>query len=368
MKTRIIISGGGTGGHIFPAIAIANELKNQIPDVDILFVGANNRMEMKRVPEAGYEIKGINMYGLQRSLTFKNLITNLKLPFRVWKSLRKAKKIIVDFNPHIAIGVGGYVSGPVLKIAASKKIPTLIQEQNSYPGITNKILAKKAKIICTAYDNLESFFDPNKTVKTGNPVRSDIINLPQNKEDAYKYFGLDPNKKTVSVIGGSLGAKSINESLMEIVHDFISEGIQLIWQTGEYYYQSIPEKLKEIDGIKILPFVKRMDYLYKISDVIVSRAGALSISELCIVGKPCVLVPSPNVAEDHQTKNANVLANAGAAVSVADKETKEKLGYVIFDLIDNNQKCEEMSKNLKKLAIPDATERIVIEIKKLLSA
>ncbi len=366
MSTKIIIAGGGTGGHIFPAIAIANELKHQIPDVDILFVGANNRMEMKRVPEAGYTIKGIDMYGLQRSFTLKNIIANIKLPFRVLKSLRKAKQIITEFNPQIVIGVGGYVSGPVLKMAASKHIPTVIQEQNSFPGITNKMLAKNANVICTAYDHLEEFFDPQKTVKTGNPVRKDIINLAVNKEEAYAYFNLNPNKKTVSVIGGSLGSKSINEAIMEILPDFAGEDVQLIWQTGEYYYQSIPENNKKLNGIQILPFIQRMDYLYKISDVIVSRAGAIAISELCIVAKPCILIPSPNVAEDHQTKNATVLSQAGAAIRIADKDVKEKLGYFIFDLIANTQKGEEMSKNLTLLAIPDATKRIVNEIIKLL--
>lgn len=366
MKTKVIIAGGGTGGHVFPAIAIANELKEQIPDINILFVGANKRMEMKRVPEAGYEIKGIDMYGLQRQLTFKNIIANLKLPFRLWRSLRKAKRIILDFKPNIVIGVGGYVSGPVLKMAAGQKIPTLIQEQNSYPGITNKMLAKKAKIICTAYDQLDQFFDVNKIVKTGNPVRKDIIHLPDDKTDAYAYFELEANKKTVSIVGGSLGSKTINESVIDIIADFVSEDVQLIWQTGEYYYQSIPENLKKLKGIKIMPFIQRMDYLYQVSDIIVSRAGALAISELCIVAKACILIPSPNVAEDHQTKNAKVLSDAGAAILIADKDAKEKLGYVIFDLIQNKHSCDEMSKNLKKLAIPDATKRIVNEIKKLL--
>lgn len=361
-----MIAGGGTGGHVFPAIAIANELKEQIPDIDILFVGANKRMEMKRVPEAGYEIKGIDMYGLQRQLTLKNIIANLKLPFRLWRSLRKAKRIIHEFNPNVVIGVGGYVSGPVLKMAAGQKIPTLIQEQNSYPGITNKMLAKKAKIICTAYDQLDQFFDANKIVKTGNPVRKDIIHLSDDKTDAYAYFKLQASKKTVSIVGGSLGSKTINESVIDIIADFVSEDVQLIWQTGEYYYQSIPENLKQLKGIKIMPFIQRMDYLYQVSDIIVSRAGALAISELCIVAKACILIPSPNVAEDHQTKNAKVLSDAGAAILIADKDAKEKLGYVIFDLIQNKHSCEEMSKNLKKLAIPDATKRIVNEVKKLL--
>ena len=367
MSPKAIISGGGTGGHIFPAIAIANELKNQIPDIDILFVGANNRMEMKRVPEAGYPIKGIDMYGLQRSFSLKSILANLKLPFRLWRSLRKAKKIIAVFKPDVVIGVGGYVSGPVLKMAAAKHIPTLIQEQNSYPGITNKMLAKNARTICTAYDNLEKYFPIEKTVKTGNPVRNDIINLSNDKTQAYAYFGLDAHKKTVSVIGGSLGARTINEGITNIIENFVNEDVQLIWQTGEYYYASIPENIKHISGIQIMPFIQRMDYLYQISDVIVSRAGALSISELCIVAKPCILIPSPNVAEDHQTKNAKVLADAGAAICIADKEVNDKLGYFIFDLIRNPQLCKEMSMNLTTLAIPDASKRIVNEIKKLIT-
>ena len=367
MSPKAIISGGGTGGHIFPAIAIANELKNQIPDIDILFVGANNRMEMKRVPEAGYPIKGIDMYGLQRSFSLKSILANLKLPFRLWRSLRKAKKIIAVFKPDVVIGVGGYVSGPVLKMAAAKHIPTLIQEQNSYPGITNKMLAKNARTICTAYDNLEKYFPIEKTVKTGNPVRNDIINLSNDKTQAYAYFGLDAHKKTVSVIGGSLGARTINEGITKIIENFVNEDVLLIWQTGEYYYASIPENIKHISGIQIMPFIQRMDYLYQISDVIVSRAGALSISELCIVAKPCILIPSPNVAEDHQTKNAKVLADAGAAICIADKEVNDKLGYFIFDLIRNPQLCKEMSMNLKTLAIPDASKRIVNEIKKLIT-
>jgi len=280
--------------------------------------------------------------------------------------LQKAKKIIKAFNPHVVIGVGGYVSGPVLKVAAQKNIPTLIQEQNSYPGITNKILAKKAKIICTAYDNLEKYFDVKKTVKTGNPVRQDIVTMSNESEKAYEYFKLQPNKKTVSVIGGSLGAKTINESILEIVENFVNQDVQLIWQTGEYYYNTIPDEIKQMKGIRIHAFIQRMDYLYQVSDVIVSRAGALSISELCIVAKPCILVPSPNVAEDHQTKNANVLVNAGAAVCVADKDTKDKLEGAIFEVLKDETKQKTMSENLKKLAIPDASKRIVNEIKKLL--
>jgi UDP-N-acetylglucosamine--N-acetylmuramyl-(pentapeptide) pyrophosphoryl-undecaprenol N-acetylglucosamine transferase len=234
MSPKAIISGGGTGGHIFPAIAIANELKNQIPDIDILFVGANNRMEMKRVPEAGYPIKGIDMYGLQRSFSLKSILANLKLPFRLWRSLRKAKKIIAVFKPDVVIGVGGYVSGPVLKMAAAKHIPTLIQEQNSYPGITNKMLAKNARTICTAYDNLEKYFPIEKTVKTGNPVRNDIINLSNDKTQAYAYFGLDAHKKTVSVIGGSLGARTINEGITNIIENFVNEDVQLIWHNPNF--------------------------------------------------------------------------------------------------------------------------------------
>lgn len=365
MSKKFIISGGGTGGHIFPAIAIANAVKEKWPDAKILFVGANSRMEMKRVPEAGYEIKGLDIYGFRRSLSLKSIVENVKLPFRLYKCMRMAKKIIQDFKPDIAIGVGGYASAPVLKKAAAMGVPTLIQEQNSYPGITNKMLSKRAVCICTAYDKLERFFPVFKTVKTGNPIRKDIINMPSDKTKACEYFDLNPNKFTVSIIGGSLGAGTINESVKNFIGDLNELNVQFVWQTGDYYYNKYKDLVKDLPQVRIMPFVHRMDYFYQISDLIVSRAGALSISELCIVGKPCILIPSPNVAEDHQTKNAKVLSSVGAAVLVPDAEVEEKLKYEIWELVENRQKREDMSKAIKSFALPDATKSIINEVAKI---
>ncbi|MCL2130894.1 MAG: undecaprenyldiphospho-muramoylpentapeptide beta-N-acetylglucosaminyltransferase [Lentimicrobiaceae bacterium] len=364
---RIIISGGGTGGHIFPAIAIANAVKEQMPDVEIRFVGANGRMEMQRIPEAGFQIEGLDMYGLQRKLTPKNVIENIKLPFRLRKSIRRAKQIIRDFQPDAVVGVGGYASYPTLRAAISLKIPTLIQEQNSYPGIANRLLAGKINKICTAYDNMAQFFPAEKTVKTGNPVRKDIVDLQHDRTAAYRFFELDSNKKTVAVIGGSLGSLTINESVAAFCKELKDKDIQLIWQTGEYYYKTSPNEYKEIQGVRIFPFISRMDLLYTAADVIVSRAGALSISELCIVGKPCILIPSPNVSEDHQTKNASVLSHAGAAVLIADSQAKEKLKNAVLELINNEKQCKEMSVNLKKLALPNAAKAIANEVAGLMS-
>ena len=368
MSKRVIVSGGGTGGHIFPAIAIANAIKERWPDAEILFVGANGRMEMKRVPEAGYPIRGIDIYGLRRDFSFKSIMENLRLPFRLMQGMNVAKQIVLDFKPDIVIGVGGYVSAPVLKKAAAMGIPTLIQEQNSYPGVTNKMLAGKAVCICTAYDHLERYFPKEKTVKTGNPVRKDIIHLSADKTEACTYFDLNPQKTTVAIIGGSLGARTINESVRSFIDDLRDLDVQFIWQTGEYYYNAYKDLVKNLPNIRMMPFVKRMDYLYQVADVIVSRAGALSISELCIVGKPCILIPSPNVAEDHQTKNARVLSDAGAAVLVPDAEAARTLKYEIWELVENRQKSECMSYNIKQFALPDATERIVHEVEKIIGA
>lgn len=366
MSKRVIISGGGTGGHIFPAIAIANAVKGRWPDADILFVGANGRMEMKRVPEAGYPIQGIDSYSLRRDLSIKGILENLKLPFRMWNEKRAACRILQEFRPDIAIGVGGYVSWPVLDAAAGMGIPTLIQEQNSFPGKTNKMLASKARTICTAYDHLERFFPKEKTVKTGNPVRGDIMRLPQDKSAAYAYFDLNPQKFTVSVVGGSLGARSINDSVRGFIDDLRDLDIQFVWQTGEYYYNTYKDMVSGLPNMRMMPFVKRMDYLYQVSDLIVSRAGALSISELCIVGKPCILIPSPNVAEDHQTKNARVLSDAGAAVLLSDADASTKLKYEIWELVENRQACESMSRNIRRFAMPDATADILKEIVKII--
>jgi UDP-N-acetylglucosamine--N-acetylmuramyl-(pentapeptide) pyrophosphoryl-undecaprenol N-acetylglucosamine transferase len=363
---KMIVSGGGTGGHIFPAIAIANAVREQIPNVEILFVGANGRMEMKRVPEAGFQIEGLDIYGLQRKITLKNLIENLKLPFRLWKSMRKAKQIIRNFQPNVVVGVGGYASGPTLRSAIAMKIPTLIQEQNSYPGITNRLLANKVNKICVAYDNLDKYFPAEKITKTGNPIRKDLVELQIDKTEAYRFFGLDSTKKTLAVIGGSLGSRTINESVAAFCKELAMNNIQLIWQTGEYYYNQLPQEYKEIQGVKIFPFIGRMDLLYGIADVIVSRAGALSISELCVVGKPCILIPSPNVSEDHQTKNASVLSQAGAAILIADNQAKEKLKDAVFELINDEKKGKEMSINLKELALPYAAKAIADEVVKLM--
>ena len=366
MNKRVIVSGGGTGGHIFPAIAIANAIKERWPDAEILFVGANGRMEMKRVPEAGYPIKGIDIYGLRRDWSLKAMADNLRLPFRLQKGMNVARQILLEFKPDIVIGVGGYVSAPVLKKAAAMGIPTLIQEQNSYPGVTNRMLAKKANCICTAYDHLEAYFPPSKTVKTGNPVRKDIICMAEDHTPAYAYFDLNPQKTTVAIIGGSLGARTINESVHGFIDDLRDLDIQFIWQTGEYYFNTYKEMVRNLPNMRMMPFVKRMDYLYQVADVIVSRAGALSISELCIVGKPCILIPSPNVAEDHQTKNARVLSDAGAAVLVPDAEAREKLKYEIWELVENRQKCENMSHNIRQFALPDATQNILKEVEKII--
>jgi len=367
-KIKIIISGGGTGGHIFPALAIANALKRRFPDVDILFVGANKRMEMKRVPEAGFRIVGINISGLQRKLTLRNIYRNLLFPFKVLRSLSVAKKIVKNFNPDVVIGVGGYASGPTLKMAASLGIPTLIQEQNSYPGITNKMLANKVKTICVAYPNMNKFFDSEKIVLTGNPVRSDILNTTEKLNEAYAYFNIDQSKKTIAVIGGSLGSLTINKSMQASIQFFKDADVQVIWQTGDRFYNQMFEQVSDLKtkGIKIMPFVKRMDYLYSVADLVISRAGALSISELCCLGKACILIPSPNVSEDHQTKNAKVLSNANAAVLITDKEAPSILGKRALELIGDDAKLSQLSQNMRTFATPKADELIVDEIVKLI--
>jgi UDP-N-acetylglucosamine--N-acetylmuramyl-(pentapeptide) pyrophosphoryl-undecaprenol N-acetylglucosamine transferase len=374
MSKKIIISGGGTGGHIFPAIAIANILKKNIPDSEILFVGAEGRMEMQKVPEAGYVIKGLPIAGLQRSLDIKNIL----LPFKVLKSVSMAKKIISGFNPDIAIGVGGYASAPLLFAAKLKGIPFIIQEQNSYAGITNKILSKWSKKICVAYEGMEKFFPKEKIVMTGNPVRKSISESIISRKIAHEFFKLNENKKTVLVIGGSLGAKTINETVYDISSKFLDKDIQLIWQTGKSFFQKANEKIIQIEsssnfknsnlstGVKVFDFIKQMDYAFAAADVIVSRAGALSVSELCIVGKAAILVPSPNVAEDHQTKNALALVKKNAAILVEDKNAFSKLGDEIFGLLNDEVKQQQLSDSIKKLAIKDADEKIYDEIKKII--
>jgi UDP-N-acetylglucosamine--N-acetylmuramyl-(pentapeptide) pyrophosphoryl-undecaprenol N-acetylglucosamine transferase len=320
---RVIISGGGTGGHIFPAIAIADEIKRRNPKAEILFVGANGKMEMEKVPAAGYKIEGLTIAGFQRKITFSNFL----LPFKIIASLWNAIKIIKSFKPQVVIGVGGYASGPTLQAALFLKIPTLIQEQNSFPGKTNKILSGKVTAICTAYDGLEKFFPKNKIVLTGNPVRKEMVEIEGKRKEAFEFYGLNSNKKTILVIGGSLGARTLNESIKSYLQELQKNNIQVLWQCGKIYVDTLTKELeqKDLNGIKMVQFISRMDLAYSLADVIISRAGAISVSELCLVKKPVILVPSPNVAEDHQTKNAMALVNKNAAVLVKDCEAKEQL-------------------------------------------
>jgi len=360
---KAIISGGGTGGHIFPAISIANEIKIRFPEAEILFVGAENRMEMQRVPAAGYEIVGLPVAGFDR----KNLFKNIAVLFKLYKSMSLAKKTIRKFAPDVAIGVGGYASGPTLKVANQQGIPTLLQEQNSYAGVTNKLLAKKAAKICVAYEGMEQFFPKEKIVMTGNPVRQDLKCTPERREEAYSYFKLDPAKKTVLVLGGSLGARTLNQSMIRSL-DLIEGGdVQYIWQTGKFYYENALDSIKERNNLPLhlTDFISRMDLAYSVADVIVSRAGAGSISEFCIVGKPVILVPSPNVSEDHQTKNAMALVNKEAAIMVKDTQAVLELIPLVQDLMKNEAKLNSLSENIKKLALPDAASRIVDEIAKI---
>ncbi|MFZ4740055.1 MAG: undecaprenyldiphospho-muramoylpentapeptide beta-N-acetylglucosaminyltransferase [Bacteroidales bacterium] len=353
---KVIISGGGTGGHIYPAIAIANALKQKIEDIDILFIGAKDRMEMEKVPIAGYKIKGLWISGLQRRLTFKNLL----FPIKVISSLFQARNIIDNFKPDVVVGVGGYVSGPTLRAATYKGIPTLIQEQNSFPGITNKMLASKVTKICVAYEGMEMFFPKSKIILTGNPVRQNIIDISITREQAADFFGIDAAKKTVLVIGGSLGARTINETIEKMIQKFVDINVQLIWQTGKYYFpkaQTTVYKFEE-KGIKTYDFINQMDYAYEAADVIISRAGAIAISELCIVGKPAILIPSPNVAEDHQTKNAMALVNKNAAILVKDIEAEASLSEHLLNLLSNNDLQDKLSTNIKKMAYLDATQKI----------
>lgn len=365
---KAIISGGGTGGHIFPAIAIANALKEKYPDIDILFVGAKGKMEMQKVPQAGYKIIGLPIVGFQRKKLWKNIL----FPFKLIYSTVKAKKIVKTFAPDVAIGVGGYASGPTLAAVVAKRVPALIQEQNSYPGVTNKMLADKVNTICVAYDNMDRWFDANKIVFTGNPIRQNISQLYGNIEEkrakGLETFGLNKEKKTVLVIGGSLGALTINESISAGLDYFVKNDIQLVWQTGKWFYEKAKMRVEQVDSplVKVHEFIYDMDQAYALADVIVSRAGAIAISELCIVGKPCILIPSPNVAEDHQTKNANALVSKKAALMVTDAEAREKLVAVVDGLIKDENQKRELSSNLQTMGIRDADKRIVEEIEKLM--
>ena len=360
---RIIISGGGTGGHIFPAIAIANALKKIDPSTEILFVGAIGRMEMEKVPAAGYEIMGLDIQGIQRG----SIAKNLAFPVKLVSSVRKAIKIIKDFKPNAVVGVGGYASGPILYAASLKGIPYLIQEQNSYAGITNKWLGKKAKKICVAFDGMEKFFPAEKIIKTGNPVRRDSISIAGKHMQALELFKLSAFKKTILVIGGSLGARTLNNSVMAGLDKIIEADVQLIWQTGKFYYKDIIEKLGENyhEDIRIVEFLNRMDLAYAAADIIISRAGADSIAELCAVKKPVILVPSPNVAEDHQTKNALALVQEHAAAFIADRDAEAKLIDKALELLNDNAEKKILGDNISKLALPDADEVIAKEVMKI---
>ncbi|WP_107038365.1 undecaprenyldiphospho-muramoylpentapeptide beta-N-acetylglucosaminyltransferase [Brumimicrobium mesophilum] len=361
---KVIISGGGTGGHIFPAIAIANRIKKEYPKAEILFIGAEGRMEMTRVPAAGYKIVGLWISGFQRRITFKNL----SLPFKILASLMKARKIIKNFNPDVVIGVGGYASAPTLKIASMLGIPTIIQEQNSYPGKTNKFLSKKASKVCVAYAGLEEFFPKDNIVITGNPVRSEVVKIDGLRDKGYAHYKLDPNKKTVLVVGGSLGAKTLNESFVDKLKLLQKDDVQVIWQCGSYQYNEMKAKTDNLDmkGIVLTKFINEMEMAYATADVIISRAGAIAISELCIIGKPIILVPSPNVAEDHQTKNAMALVKDDAALLVKDVEAREKLVSTLLELIKNEEKQSVLAANIQKKAIDNADERIVNVIKSIM--
>ncbi len=358
-KPRFIISGGGTGGHIYPAVAIANELKSRFPEAEFLFVGAKDKMEMQKVPQEGYAIKGLWIAGIQRKITLDNAMFPLKLT----SSLLNSFKIIKNFKPDVVIGTGGFASGAVLKVASMLGIPTVIQEQNSYPGITNKLLAKKANKICVAYENLERFFPKDKMILTGNPVRQDLIN-EASKSEAVAYLKLDANKKTLLVLGGSLGARRINQLIEKELDFLLSQNIQIIWQCGKLYLNDY-SKYNEKDNVQVVAFIDRMDLVYAAADVVISRSGASSVSELCIVGKPTIFIPSPNVAEDHQTKNAKAISDKNGAILIKESELETQFETIFSDLNSNESKQVELSQNIKKLAKPNATKDIVEEIMKL---
>ena len=374
---KIIISAGGTGGHIFPAVAVADELKRQDPSVQILFVGALGKMEMERVPKAGYKIEGLPIAGLQRRLTLKNIWLNLQLPFKLLNSMLKVKRILTDFKPDVAVGFGGFASGPTLRAAANMGIPTVLQEQNSYAGVTNKLLAEKAQVICVAYEGLEKFFPKDKIIITGNPVRSDIAfsHSPfggggasdNKKQEGIAYFNLDKNKKTIVIMGGSLGAKSLNIAIENNAQLIENKGnIQILWQCGRLYEDDFKSgKAAQLPNVQMRPFIDRMDLAYAVADVIIARAGALTISELCLAGTPSVLVPSPNVAEDHQTKNAMALVEKQAAILVKDSEAKDKMIQKALEIIDNESLINSLSHNILKLGKPNAAKDIAAQIIKI---
>ncbi|MBC5839970.1 MAG: undecaprenyldiphospho-muramoylpentapeptide beta-N-acetylglucosaminyltransferase [Flavobacteriaceae bacterium] len=357
---KFILSGGGTGGHIYPAIAIANELKIRFPDAEFLFVGAKDKMEMQKVPQAGYAIKGLWIAGLQRQINFKNAM----FPFKLLDSLLKSKRIIKDFKPDVVIGTGGFASGPLLQVANSTGVPTVVQEQNSYPGITNKLLSKKAGIICVAYENLERFFPKEKIILTGNPVRQDLIDIDSKREEALTFFKLDSSKKTLLVLGGSLGSRRINQLIEKELETIKSNNVQVIWQCGKLYF----EEYKKYSGanVQVVAFIEKMDFVYAAADIIISRAGASSVSELCIVGKPVIFIPSPNVAEDHQTKNANAIVQKQGALLLKESSLDVEFGSVFDTLLKDEYQQQQLGQNIKRLALPQATSKIVDEIVKLI--
>jgi UDP-N-acetylglucosamine--N-acetylmuramyl-(pentapeptide) pyrophosphoryl-undecaprenol N-acetylglucosamine transferase len=363
MKQKFLISGGGTGGHIFPAISIANALKRRLPDCEILFVGALGRMEMERVPAAGYQIEGLPVSGFDR----KNMLRNIKVLWNLSKSLVLARRIIRRFNPDVAIGVGGYASAPTLRAASAFGVPTVIQEQNSYAGVTNKLLAKKSKRICVAYEGMERFFPKDKIVLTGNPVRQDLFAIAPKTVEAYQFFNFDPKKKTILIVGGSLGARTINQSIIAGLGKLAKTDIQIIWQTGKFYIENARKAAEPFANPNLLvtDFVSRMDLAYSIADLVISRAGASSISELCLLAKPVILVPSPNVAEDHQTQNALALVRQSAAVMIKDVDAMELLVGKALEMINNGAELKKLSENILKLAEYNSADRIADEILKL---
>ena len=362
-ELRIIISGGGTGGHIFPAVSIANAIKAKHPNAKILFVGALGRMEMQRVPAAGYEIKGLPICGFDR----KHLLKNIVVLFKIWKSERMARKIVSQFKPMAAVGVGGHASGPTLTVCAKRGIPCLIQEQNSYAGVTNKLLSKKAEKICVAYEGMERFFPADKIIMTGNPVRQNVLNSKLSVEEARESFGLNPNMKTILLVGGSLGARTINESMLQHLDLVGQSDVQFIWQTGKVYYEAIKERLQneELPNLKATDFISDMGAAYKAADLVISRAGASSISEFCLIGKPVILVPSPNVAEDHQTKNAMALVNRNAAVYVKDSEAVNVLLKTALHTVGDAKKLESLKENILKSGLKNSADVIADEDIKL---
>jgi UDP-N-acetylglucosamine--N-acetylmuramyl-(pentapeptide) pyrophosphoryl-undecaprenol N-acetylglucosamine transferase len=360
-KLKFILSGGGTGGHIYPAIAIANELRLRFPEAEFLFVGAKDKMEMQKVPEAGFEIRGLWIAGLQRRVTFDNTL----FPVKLITSLLKARRIIAEFKPNVVIGTGGFASGPLLQVASIAGIPTLIQEQNSYPGITNKLLSGTASKICVAYENLERFFPKNKMILTGNPVRQDLIGVEDKRAEALQYFNLDKDKKTLLVLGGSLGARRINQLIAKEVFNFKAQNVQVIWQCGKLYFDEY-QHFGDKENVQALAFIDRMDLVYAAADVVISRAGASSVSELCIVGKPTIFIPSPNVAEDHQTKNAQSILDKGGAILIKESELDTQFKTIFNKLISDENLQKSLSENIKKLAKVNATNDIVEEIIKLI--